>query len=102
MINIEKVKVKSKVLSIYYDAGATCGEDAQRFVDAGRYLMSLIVELEAKGYRVELWILHNYWTASQKGFCMIRMKEHRQPLNPLKISYEVLHPSFFRDMGLDG
>jgi hypothetical protein len=71
----------------------------EEFVKAGRNLLDLIVALEAQGCRVALDIMICATTTKQKVACTIRVKDHRQPINPLKVSYLLIHPSFFRRQG---
>lgn len=99
MISSSRIQQKSKVVTILYDGGASAYMNAKKFVEAGRTLLSLILKLEMQGYRVQLDILDAFCTSKEKALCVITVKNHRQPLNPLKISYMLLHPSFFRRQG---
>ena len=96
MIGAQRITQKSKVLTILYDAGASAYVEAERFVKAGRNLLDLILNLELQGYRVQLDIMHAFCRPEQKAFCITNVKSQRQPINPLKVSYLLLHPSFFR------
>ena len=99
MIGTTNIQQKSKIVTILYDNGAACSTDANKFIEAGRTLMSLIIKLEMQGYRVQLDILSSFCTPKEKALCMVTVKSHRHPLLPLKISYLLLHPSFFRRQG---
>lgn len=99
MISTRPTEQKAKVISILYDKGSSARTDASRFVAAGRKLLEVIMTLELQGYRVGLNILTSFCEDSQKAFCIIRVKDHRQQSNPLKIAYPLLHPSFFRRQG---
>lgn len=99
MIGTTHIQQKSRVVTILYDGGASSSVDAKKFVEAGRVLMSLIIKLKTQGYRVQLDILDAFCTSSEKALCIVTVKNHRQPINPLKISYLLLHPSFFRRQG---
>lgn len=90
---------KSKVVSIMYDCTDSCGVSTETFVKAGRNLLDLIVALEAQGCRVALDMMICTCVSGQKVACTIRVKDHRQPINPLKVSYLLIHPSFFRRQG---
>lgn len=101
MISTRPTEQKAKVITILYnivDAGCV---DANRFVVAGRNLLSVIMMLELRGYRVGLKILLPFLAKSRKqvSFCIVQIKHHRQPINPLKIAYPLLHPSFLRRQG---
>lgn len=99
MISTTTQTQKSKVVSILYDCTDSCGVSAQDFVKAGRNLLDLVVALESQGCRVALDMMVCTCTREQKVACTIRVKDHRQPINPLKVSYTLIHPSFFRRQG---
>ena len=90
---------KSKVINILYDCTESCSTPTSDFVQAGRNLLDLIVSLEANGNRVALDIMICACTRKQKVACVVRIKDYRQPINPLKVSYPLIHPSFFRRQG---
>lgn len=96
MISSQRIEQRAKVLTIVYDSGADASVDATKFVQAGRNILDLVQMLELQGYRVRIDIQNAFCTHKEKAFCRITVKNHRQPMNPLKISYLLLHPSFFR------
>lgn len=96
MINSKKVNIPSKVISIFYNASDSSSVDAGRFVTAGVNLLSLIIQLEKSGYRVSLFVASAFCTDKQKSIAAVSIKDHRSKINPLKVSYPLLHPSFFR------
>lgn len=96
MIAQRKIEQHAKVVTIVYDGVAHCSVDAERFVKAGRNLLDVVMMLELQGYRVRVDIQDAFCTNKEKAVCRITVKNHRQPINPLKISYLLLHPSFFR------
>ena len=99
MISTTTQTQKSKVVSILYDCTNSGGVCADDFIKAGRNLLDLIVALEAQGCRVALDMMICTCSSKQKVACVIRVKDHRQPINPLKISYTLIHTSFFRRQG---
>lgn len=99
MIAQKKIEQHAKVVTIVYDGGAHSYVDAERFVKAGRNLLDVVIMLELQGYRVRVDIQDAFCTNKEKAMCRITVKNHRQPINPLKISYLLLHPSFFRRQG---
>ena len=99
MISQRKIEQHAKVVTIVYDGSAHAGVDAERFVKAGRNLLDVVMMLELQGYRVRVDIQDAFCTNKEKAICRITVKNHRQPINPLKISYLLLHPSFFRRQG---
>ena len=99
MIAQQKIEQRAKVLTIVYDIGASANVDAERFVSAGRHVLDLVQTLELHGYRVRVDIQHAFCTHKERAICRITVKNHRQPINPLKISYLLIHPSFCRRQG---
>ena len=99
MISSQKIEQHAKVLTIVYDCGAHAKVSAKEFVKAGRNILDLVMMLELQGYRVRVDIQETFCTYKEKAICRITVKNHRQPINPLKISYLLLHPSFFRRQG---
>lgn len=99
MISSQKIEQRAKVLTIVYDGGAYAKVKAEKFVKAGRNILDLVQMLELQGYRVRIDIQDAFCTHKEKALCRITVKNHRQPMNPLKISYLLLHPSFFRRQG---
>lgn len=96
MITSQKIEQRAKVLTIVYDGGAHSKISASKFVKAGRNILDLVMMLELQGYRVRVDIQDSFCTHKEKAICRITVKNHRQPINPLKISYLLIHPSFFR------
>ena len=96
MIAQRKIEQHAKVVTIVYDGGAHADVNAERFVKAGRNLLDVVMMLELQGYRVRVDFQGAFCTNKEKAICRITVKNHRQPINPLKISYLLIHPSFFR------
>lgn len=99
MIATQKVEQKAKVISILYYMGGACHVNAKEFVEAGKNILNVIYTLELQGYRVALNVLTNFCETSERALCSVQIKHWRQPSNPLKISYPLVHPSFFRRHG---
>lgn len=99
MITTQKVEQKAKVISILYYMGGACHVNAKEFVEAGKNILNVIYTLELQGYRVALNVLTNFCESDERALCSVQIKHWRQPSNPLKISYPLIHPSFFRRHG---
>jgi len=99
MISKQDVEQKAKVISILYYMGGSCYIDAREFVEAGKNIMNVVYTLELQGYRVALYILTTFCRNSEYALCSVQVKHWRQPSNPLKIAYPLIHPSFFRRHG---
>lgn len=100
MISHKQVVMKSKMMTVVYDMTASWQEKADDFVKAGRVLLSFIEMVESKGYRVKLNMMLSACKNKERSVALIKAKDFRQPVNPLKLSYMMLHPSFLRRQGL--
>lgn len=99
MISKKVVQMKSKIISIMYDATASCGISSKDMAIAGRNILDLIYGLEVKGYRVELFACISMCTKEEVAIASVKVKTDKQPMNPLKIAYPILHASFLRRQG---
>lgn len=99
MITTQKTEQKAKVISILYYMGGSCRVDAHEFVKAGKNILNVIYTLELQGYRVALNLLTTFCTSNERALSVVQVKTWRQPSNPLKIAYPLVHPSFFRRHG---
>ena len=100
MISHKQVVMKSKMISMAYDMTASWEVNADDFVKAGRVLLSFIEMVESRGYRVKLDMMLTACKNNERSVALIKVKDFRQPVNPLKLSYMMLHPSFLRRQGL--
>lgn len=96
MVYTKKVIHKTKVVSIWYDPTADCGQSTSTYLKAGRNVLELIMYLEQHGYRVELNIVSVACGSEQIVGSVVKLKTDKQPMNPLKISYPLLHSSYER------
>lgn len=99
MITKQTVEQKAKVISILYYMGGAASVDATEFVEAGKNILNVIYTLELQGYRVALNVLTSFCESGERACCSVQIKNWRQPSNPLKIAYPLIHPSFFRRHG---
>lgn len=106
MVNIRQTfKPMSKVLSIVYNISVHCGIKTNQMVSAASKVACAISTLEAKGYRVNVYIgnyNHNFKSKaknSEVGF-IIKIKDAGKPLDPLRIAYPLANPSMLRRHGL--
>lgn len=102
MVNIRQTfKPTSKVLSIVYNIGVNCKITTNQMISAASKVACAISTLEAKGYRVNVYIsLYSYNFESkaknnQVGLIM-KIKDAGKPIDPLRIAYPLAHPSMFR------
>jgi hypothetical protein len=95
MINSAKVEQKAKVITILYSPDGTASDSADKFINAGKNILNLIITLETQGYRVGLSIVLSH-CSEQWAHSIIQIKDWRQPINPLKLAYPFVHPSMLR------
>jgi hypothetical protein len=99
MITTRQNEQKAKVITIVYSMTASASTDANKFVVAGKKLLDVITTLETQGYRVGLNVIMAYTSLNEWAIGSVQVKHWRQPSNPLKISYALIHPSFLRRHG---
>lgn len=106
MVNIRQTfKPMSKVLSVVYNISVHCGITTNQMISAASKVACAISTLEAKGYRVNVYIgdyTRNFKSKAQNnhvGF-IIKIKDAGKPLDPLRIAYPLAHPSMVRRHGL--
>ena len=99
MMSTRKIQIKTKVISILYDISASAKMSTKQMAIAGSNLLELIMMLEIQGYRVELKIATSFCVRGQYCLSIVKVKSDKQPINPLKISYPLIHASFFRRQG---
>lgn len=100
MITTQRVEQRAKVISILYYMGGSCRIGTNSFIEAGKNVLNVIYSLELQGYRVALNVITSFCANKERAFSIVQIKNWRQPSNPLKISYPLIHPSFFRRHGI--
>jgi hypothetical protein len=98
MISVQHIEQKAKVITIFYSAGDAGGSSVNNFITAGKNILNVINTLELRGYRVSVVVLHITFEG-QYAIRLVRIKHWRQPSNPLKLAFPLLHPSFQRRFG---
>lgn len=105
MVNIRQTfKPMSKVLSVVYNISAHCGITTNQMVSAASKVACAISTLEAKGYRINVYISDYAVNCKSKaknsavGF-LIKIKDAGKPLDPLRIAYPLANPSMARRHG---
>lgn len=102
MVNIRQTfKPMSKVLSFLYDITVCDSIMTNQMVSAAAKVACVISTLEAKGYRVNLYIgsgARNIHSKSKKNCAkfILKLKDAGKPLDPLRIAYPLTHPSMLR------
>jgi hypothetical protein len=99
MISSNKVEQRAKAISIMYSHGDCAEVSGADFVEAGKNILNVIITLELRGYRVALYVIDASCSSRQVAISIVKIKDWRQPSNPLKLAYPLLHPSYFRRQG---
>lgn len=97
MINSRLVSVRSsKVLNIVYNSTFHDGTDLNNVVDAGAQVLTYLRDLEAKGYRVNLYVMMSSKGGGEQCTVMVKVKDSEQYLNITKTAYPIVNPDFLR------
>ena len=91
---------KVKTVRIVYDQCQNADTSAMTLKQSGTAVLCLVYALEKSGYRVKFDLLP---FASQRmnecAISLINLKDFRQPLDLLKLSFAITHPAMFRRFG---
>lgn len=102
MVNMwHTFKPASKVLTVVYQLDVVCEVTTNQMISAAAKVACIISTLEAKGYRVNIYVGSRCYNLKSKGrnrdvSCIIKIKDAGKPLDPLRIAYPLAHPSMFR------
>jgi len=105
MRKVTKTPSKVKTVTMFYNNTANCFVDAEDLEKAGACVLQLVYWLELNGYRVRLTLSpylaqeHYGNKKSEHAVCNILLKDYRQPLDLLKLSFSVTSVSMFRRLG---
>ena len=95
-----KTPSKVKTLTLFYNSSANCNITAEQLENSGSAVLQLTYWLELNGYRVR-FMLTPYLAeeSGEKAVCNILLKDFRQPLDILKLSFSITSVSMFRRLG---
>jgi hypothetical protein len=99
MIHFDNTPMKAKVIHIVYNNEYHADINSEDVIDTNSKLLSIIENMELNGYRVSLSLVYYYCKDGDVFGYEVIIKEANQPFNKLKISYPLVHPSFFRRQG---
>lgn len=100
MRQVQRIPQKVKALSLYYDCTMNADTKASTLRAAGITVIKLVHLLELYGYRVELnLLLFTGGVGTENALCKIQLKDWKQPLDLLKLSFPVTSPAMFRRFG---
>lgn len=101
MINMSMKPIKNKVLDVYYDMTCNCNINASQIEDAGEKVLGAILEMEAQGYRFNLYSVNSYADCGDCDILAVKVKDANQPFDLKRMSFSLMHPAFFRVVGFD-
>lgn len=95
---------KVKTISLYFDPCIPCSIDASALEKSGFAVFQLVYWLEKCGYRVKLTVVpvntgDNKDKHTEYGCCTVLLKDYRQPLDMLKLSFSLTSISMWRRLG---
>lgn len=101
MRKVVKTPSKVKTIRIFYQISVNCDVDKDDIDKAGSAVLQLVYWLELQGYRVELVLVVYCATEERrnKAICTITLKEFKQPLDILKLSFSVGSVAMYRRLG---
>lgn len=101
MIDMQMTQIKAKVLDIYYDMTCSYSTDSNDIIKAGQKILGTIMELEAQGYRFNLYAVQSYSGSRDADVLIVKIKSSTQPIDLKRISFPLCHTAFFRVIGFD-
>lgn len=96
----QRQPVKVKTVRIIYDQCQNCDTSAKTLQQSGTSVLCLVYMLEKAGYRVKFDLIpFSSKAGNECAISLINLKEFRQPLDLLKLSFPITHPAMFRRFG---
>lgn len=100
MRHIDKVPHKIKAINLIYEGTQNVGTSGETIQKAGETIFALVYIMELRGYRVKLdYVCFAGKRDEEKAVCNITLKDWRQPLDMLKLSFPLTSPAMFRRFG---
>lgn len=105
MLNVKQEPKKAKVLNLAYLVGCSYKYKPAELAQAGEKMLNIVNTLEARGYRVNLYVANvshpaiNHKkkpTAGKVVTILVKIKDAGKHLNISKIAYPLANPAFFR------
>lgn len=97
MIDYYKQPQKTRVVSIVYNITVNCNTSTEEMIRAGIQLLQLCKNVEASGYRLNLYITELCHTDENHVIgWILKLKDSKQPFDILKLCFPLVHPSMLR------
>lgn len=101
MIDMRMKPIKNKVIDVYYDMTCSCGVDSDDIIKAGETVLGAIMELEAQGYKFNLYAVQTYSDSKDCDMLVVKIKSSDKPFDLKRMSFSLTHTGFFRVVGFD-
>lgn len=98
MVNKRPV-VDNKIVTIVYETSAPHGVSSDRIMETTKELFAKIVNLEAEGYRCNVWVIETNGNEDGKWGFALKLKTDRETLNFKKMMFPLVSSSFLRRIG---
>lgn len=102
MINSSIKPIKTKVIDIFYDMTVANYIESDDLIKAGQKMLGIIMELEAQGYRFNIYCIQTYYeNGTGCDMLCVKVKSANQPMDLKRMSFQIAHTAFFRGIGFD-
>ena len=102
MINSSMKPIKTKVIDVYYEMTCAAFTKSADLIKAGQKMLGAIMELEAQGYRFNLYCTQGYYSPTEGcDMLCVKIKSANQPMDLKRMSFPLTHTAFFRGIGFD-
>lgn len=99
MLWVEEKKVAKKVLTVIYGCNTYGDETAEEIVKVSARVVSCIMSLERKGYRVNLYASNVADSGSKRTGFITKLKDSGQHIDVLKMAFPLLSAAWNRRFG---
>lgn len=92
---------QSKVVTVVYDVGVSCGVSARELEEHGAKVVSYVMNLERLGYRVRIDAMDGFARDGRAYALRIPIKNENNPINLKRICFPMTHVAFSRTLAFD-
>lgn len=99
MIRSRRIPVPKKTLKLVYECGASQSVTKETLFKGGANLYAFIKFMESRGVRTEVYVTMGTYCLDNAALLCVKIKDFRQSINPMLVSYPLTHTSFMRRHG---
>lgn len=99
MSNVQKKRVKSRIIHIVYNISITCDRSSDDIMKAGLEFFKVIMALERQGYRIRLTAMQEFTDYNGSDMFFLNLKSEYKPLHISSMMFPLIHPAMFRVIG---